>query len=108
MGNMEVCEIDSPETRIKVFKRILKESGLYRLFTEERKLYHTHLGPFDEVKVTFHSSIDYSLCWEDTKDEELWSKIYDIATGYNDTLSMSVDHTELIRELKQYVEDYFS
>ena len=105
---MEVCEIDSPETRIKVFKRILKESGLYRLFTEERKLYHTHLGPFDEVKVTFHSSIDYSLCWADTKDEELWSEIYDLAGRYDDALSMSVDHTELIRGLKQYVDDYFS
>lgn len=105
---MRKCEIDSPETRIKVFKRILKESGLYPLFTEERKSYHAYMGPFDEVKATFHSSIDYSLCWADTKDEELWTEIYDLATGYNDTLSMSVDHTKLIRELKQYVDDYFN
>lgn len=101
-------ELSSHETRVKVFKRILKDSGLYHLFMEERKLYHTHLGPFDEVSISFHGSIDYSLCWADTKDEELWSEIYDLAGRYDDALSMSVDHTELIRELKQYVDDYFS
>ena len=104
---MRKYEITFDEAR-KVFKRILKDTGLYPLFMEERKKYHTHLGPFDEVTGTFHRSIDYSLCWDETKDEELWSGIYDLSARYNDNLSMSVDHTELIKELKEYVDDYFS
>jgi hypothetical protein len=72
------------EKRIKCFKRILKELGLYSAYIRERR----RLRPLDNVfsVVERHKSlpviIDYSFTWNDTDNSEIWSELCDIS-GYS-------------------------
>ena len=72
---------DLNKKRIRCFKRILKELGLYSAYIRERR----KLRPADNVFSTVErykslsAIIDYSFTWADTNNEEIWSELCNVS-----------------------------
>lgn len=70
-----------PKERIKKFKRILKELGLYSVWLKERKKYikrHDDVNVYDVLKhEKLDNIIDYSFCWEVTPCRKVWIALYE-------------------------------
>ena len=75
---------DLIKKRVKCFKRILKELGLYSVYIRERRKLRPTNNVFSVVER--HKSlsiiIDYSFTWNDTDNSEIWSELCHIS-GYN-------------------------
>ena len=69
------------EKRIKCFKRILKELGLYSAYIRERRRLRPLDNVFSVVKryTSLSVIIDYSFTWHETNNAEIWSELCHIS-----------------------------
>ena len=91
--------------RIKHFKRILKELGIYSIYIRDIK--NQRIGSLEknlgDVE-TFSQLIDESFTWSFTENEQLWEKLYDITCGrYCEDM---IYNKECLNEIKEKIKCY--
>jgi hypothetical protein len=73
---------DLAKKRIKCFKRILKELGLYSAYIRERKKLCPTNNVFSvaERYKSLSVIINYSFTWSDTNNAEIWAELCHISS----------------------------
>ena len=96
---------------ILLFKRVLKELGIYKVYLEDRKRVGVH--GILHIKQTLmgdphplNSFINCSFCWSDTNHETMWLRLYQTkAAQYTceEVLMNDAAMTELKYVVKRYI-----